>query len=77
MPGMVFALEPKFVFAEGAIGTESTYVMTEAGPECLSITPQIIGYVDLYQTPSMRDTPGRSEQSTLNHQSWTLLDRDE
>lgn len=51
MPGMVFALEPKFVFAEGAIGTESTYVMTEAGPECLSITPQIIGYVDYTKRP--------------------------
>lgn len=46
VPGMVFALEPKFVFEEGAIGTESTYVMTENGPECLSITPQVIGYVD-------------------------------
>jgi Xaa-Pro aminopeptidase len=46
VPGMVFALEPKFVFEEGAIGTESTYVMTENGPECLSLTPQAIGYVD-------------------------------
>ncbi len=46
LPGMVFAMEPKFVFEEGAIGTESTYVMTENGPECLSITPQVIGYVE-------------------------------
>ncbi|HCF50166.1 MAG TPA: aminopeptidase P family protein [Syntrophomonas sp.] len=46
VPGMVFALEPKFVFEEGAIGTESTYVMTEDGPECLSITPQAIGYIE-------------------------------
>lgn len=45
-PGMTFALEPKFVFPEGAIGTENSYVMTENGPENLSITPQNITYVD-------------------------------
>lgn len=45
VPGMVFALEPKFVFPEGAIGTENTFVMTENGPECLSITPEVITYV--------------------------------
>lgn len=43
--GMTFALEPKFVFPEGAIGTESTYVMTEQGPEDLSVTPPGITYV--------------------------------
>lgn len=45
MPGMTFALEPKFVFPEGAIGTENSFVMTEAGPQYLSITPQVITYV--------------------------------
>lgn len=45
MPGMTFALEPKFVFAEGAIGTENTFLMTENGPERLTITPEIITYV--------------------------------
>jgi Xaa-Pro aminopeptidase len=45
VPGMTFALEPKFVFAEGAIGTENSFVMTENGPEYLSITPQAITYV--------------------------------
>lgn len=46
MPGMTFALEPKFVFPEeGAIGTENSFVMTETGPQYLSITPQVITYV--------------------------------
>lgn len=45
MPGMTFALEPKFVFPEGAIGTESSFVMTEDGPEYLSITPEVITYI--------------------------------
>ena len=34
--GMTFALEPKFVFAEGAIGTENTFVLTEDGPRALT-----------------------------------------
>ncbi len=46
MPGMTFALEPKFVFPEGAIGTENSFVMTEHGPEYLSITPEVITYVE-------------------------------
>lgn len=33
LPGMTFALEPKFVFSEGAIGTENSFVMMEKGPE--------------------------------------------
>ena len=45
VPGMTFALEPKFVFTEGAIGTENSYVMTENGPESLSITPNTITYL--------------------------------
>jgi len=43
--GMTFALEPKFVFPEGAIGTESTFVMTENGPENLCVTPLDIVYI--------------------------------
>lgn len=45
MPGMTFALEPKFVFEDGAIGTENSFVMTESGPERLSITPENITYI--------------------------------
>lgn len=44
IPGMTFALEPKFVFPEGAIGTENSFVMTENGPEYLSVTPEVITY---------------------------------
>lgn len=44
-PGMTFALEPKFVFPEGAIGTENSFVMTETGPEYLSVTPEVITYL--------------------------------
>jgi len=44
MPGMTFAIEPKFIFPEGAVGIENTYVMTENGPKCLSITPNSIFY---------------------------------
>ncbi|MDD2498290.1 MAG: Xaa-Pro peptidase family protein [Desulfitobacteriaceae bacterium] len=45
VPGMTFALEPKFVFPEGAIGTENSFVMTETGPQYLSITPEVITYL--------------------------------
>lgn len=45
MPGMTFALEPKLVFPEGAIGTENSFVMTDNGPEYLSITPEVITYI--------------------------------
>lgn len=44
-PGMTFALEPKFIFPEGAIGTENSFVMTEQGPEYLSVTPDVITYL--------------------------------
>lgn len=44
-PGMTFALEPKFIFAEGAVGTENTFLMTEEGPERLTLTPEIITYL--------------------------------
>ena len=46
LPGMTFALEPKFVFPAGAIGTENSFVMTENGPEYLSITPEVITYIN-------------------------------
>lgn len=46
IPGMTFALEPKFVFPEGAIGIENTYVMTEDGLERLGTLPETITYVD-------------------------------
>lgn len=42
VPGMVFALEPKLVFEDGAIGTENSFLMTENGPECLSKSPDCI-----------------------------------
>ncbi len=45
MPGMTFALEPKFVFPEGAIGTENSFVMTETGPQRLNTAPEIITYI--------------------------------
>ncbi len=39
-PGMVFAIEPKFVFpGEGAVGIENTFALTENGVEKLTITP--------------------------------------
>ena len=40
--GMTFALEPKFVFPEGAIGTENTYVLTADGPKALTHAPETI-----------------------------------
>lgn len=43
--GMTFAIEPKFVFPEGAIGIENSFVMTEKGPENMSIIPDVITYV--------------------------------
>lgn len=38
--GMVFALEPKFVFpGEGVVGIENTFALTESGVEAITITP--------------------------------------
>lgn len=45
MPGMTFAMEPKFVFPEGAIGTESSFVMTETGLENMTTIPEVITYL--------------------------------
>ena len=40
--GMTFALEPKFVFQEGAIGIENTYALTADGLQVLTRAPQEI-----------------------------------
>lgn len=40
--GMTFALEPKFVFAEGAVGTENTYYLKPAGAMALTHAPEDI-----------------------------------
>lgn len=40
--GMTFALEPKFVFSEGAIGTENTYYLKTAGAMVLTHAPEDI-----------------------------------
>jgi Xaa-Pro aminopeptidase len=39
---MTFALEPKFVFAEGAIGTENTFLLTADGVRALTRAPETI-----------------------------------
>src|SRR5512145_1704320 len=42
-PGMVFALEPKFVFpSEGAVGLENSYLVTEAGFDKLTLLEEEI-----------------------------------
>jgi Xaa-Pro aminopeptidase len=41
-PGMTFALEPKFVFPEGAIGIENTYALLADGARVLTHAPQEI-----------------------------------
>lgn len=42
--GMVFALEPKFVFAgKGVVGIEDTFVVTHEGLERLTPSPQVLG----------------------------------
>lgn len=46
MPGMTFAMEPKFVFPEGCIGTENSFVMTETGLENMTTIPEAITYLD-------------------------------
>jgi Xaa-Pro aminopeptidase len=40
--GMTFALEPKFVYPEGAIGIENTYVLRADGPQVLTHAPEEI-----------------------------------
>jgi len=40
--GMTFALEPKFVFPEGAIGIENTYVIRADGAQVLTHAPEAI-----------------------------------
>ncbi|MCL6636163.1 MAG: ABC transporter permease subunit [Peptococcaceae bacterium] len=43
--GMVFSLEPKFVFPEGAAGFENTFVVTADGLEKLTVFDDGIGYL--------------------------------
>lgn len=43
--GMVFALEPKFVFPEGAVGIENTLVATPQGLRNLTVFDENIGYL--------------------------------
>ncbi len=43
--GMVFALEPKFVFPDGAVGVENTYLVTKDGLEKLTVFEEGIIYV--------------------------------
>ena len=46
-PGMVFALEPKFVLPGlGAIGIENTWVVTGDGVERLTRAPDVVTIVD-------------------------------
>ena len=46
-PGMVFALEPKFVLpGAGAVGVENTWVVTEDGVERLTLAAQEIVVID-------------------------------
>ena len=46
-PGMVFALEPKFVLPGlGAIGVENTWVVTDDGVERLTQAPDVVTVVD-------------------------------
>lgn len=43
--GMVFALEPKFVFPEGAVGIENTLVVTPKGLKNLTVFDEEIGFL--------------------------------
>lgn len=43
--GMVLCLEPKFVFAEGAVGLENTFVVTADGLETLTVFDEGIIYL--------------------------------
>lgn len=42
---MVFAMEPKFVFPDGAVGIENTFVVGDEGLETLTVFDESIGYV--------------------------------
>lgn len=43
--GMVLALEPKFVFPEGAVGIENTFVVTKDGLETLTVFDEGVQYI--------------------------------
>jgi len=42
---MVIALEPKFIFPEGAVGIENTFVVGEKGLETLTLFDETIIYL--------------------------------
>jgi Xaa-Pro aminopeptidase len=42
---MVFALEPKFTFPDGAVGIENTYLVTQDGLETLTVYDEGIQYI--------------------------------
>jgi Xaa-Pro aminopeptidase len=45
-PGMVFALEPKFVLpGHGAVGIENTWVVTDEGAERITLAPDVVTVV--------------------------------
>jgi Xaa-Pro aminopeptidase len=43
--GMVLALEPKFVFPDGAVGLENTLVVTPQGLENLTVFDESVGFL--------------------------------
>ncbi|HAG10506.1 MAG TPA: aminopeptidase P family protein [Desulfotomaculum sp.] len=43
--GMVIALEPKFVFPDGAVGVENTYLVTAEGLETMTVFEEDIVYI--------------------------------
>jgi len=42
---MVIAIEPKFIFPEGAVGIENTFVVGEKGLETLTLFNETIIYL--------------------------------
>ncbi|MFA5384294.1 MAG: Xaa-Pro peptidase family protein [Eubacteriales bacterium] len=43
--GMVIALEPKFIFPDGAVGVENTYLVTSEGLETMTVFEEGIVYI--------------------------------
>lgn len=44
-PGMVFAMEPKFIFPDGAVGIEDTFVITEQSCEQITMFDELIQFL--------------------------------
>lgn len=51
--GMVLALEPKFVFPDGAVGIENTLAVTKQGLENLTVFDETIGFLPLGRADSV------------------------